>query len=417
MQKESLEQELNRLFYLIHYSPNTIIFTDPEGRIQYVNAVFTSWTGYQASEVEGRHVDELRLDDLSSTTMAYCWDHIRDGYVWEGELLSIRKDGSQFPEQVFLLPITNEYDQVSSVAFIKRDISAQKAAEMELLGLTESLEQRVSERTQLLEATNRELMDTLDQLQRMQSQLVESEKMASLGELIAGIAHEINTPVGIAYTASTHLEKTTRDFSKLVAAGGLKRSDLQAFMDTCLESTRLLASNLTRASELIRSFKQVAIDQSGEAKRRFYLRPYIEEVLLSLRPLLKKTNHTVQLQGDRDFSFSSFPGAFSQILTNLISNSISHAYGADEAGKLAISFEKLEHSLQLVYRDDGRGIREDAMEQIFSPLFTTNREQGGSGLGLHVVYNLVTQKLHGTISCQSAPGQGTTFQITIPVAH
>ena len=415
MQKESLEQELNRLFYLIQYSPNTIIFTDSTGVIGYVNAVFTSWTGYTSDEVVGRHVDELRLDDLSSTTNAYSWDRILEGYVWEGELLSIRKDGSPFPEQLFVLPITNSYDKVTSVAFIKRDISERKKAERDLLGLTETLEQRVADRTGLLELTNRELMATLDQLQRMQDHLVESEKMASLGELIAGIAHEINTPVGIAYTASTHLDKTTRDFAKLFADGTMKRSDLQDFMDTCLESTRLLVSNLNRASELIRSFKQVAIDQSGEAKREFTLRPYIEEVLLSLRPVLKNTNHTMQISGDRELVLNSFPGAFSQIFTNLITNSINHAYDEGGAGTLLISFAQEGKRLQLTYHDDGSGISNDNLEHVFSPFFTTNREKGGSGLGLHIVYNIVTQRLHGTIICESGKGQGTTFIITIPL--
>ena len=413
--QQQVEQQLRELSYLIQYNPNTVIITNRQGEIEYVNAVFTSITGYQPTEVVGQHIDQINLDDLSSTTMAYSWQAILEGDVWEGELTSIKKDGSLFPEQVFLLPISDEENKVYSVAFIKRDISDQKKVERDLLDLTDTLEQRVNNRTDKLDRANQELLDTLDQLTKMQAHLIQSEKMSSLGELIAGIAHEINTPVGIAYTASTHLEKTVKDLYKIFVGGGLKKSDLLDFMETCLESTRLLTSNLNRASELIRSFKKVAIDQSGEAKRDFKLRSYIEEILLSLRPVLKKTDHQVRVAGDRDFVLSSQPGVFSQVLTNLITNSVIHGYDEGETGVLEISFTSDEKHLYLVFSDDGRGISEDDMANIFSPFFTTSRESGGSGLGLHIIFNIITQQLHGTINCESSLGQGTSFNITIPI--
>ncbi|MDR9501051.1 MAG: ATP-binding protein [Desulfurivibrionaceae bacterium] len=412
-----LNQEIRRLAYLIQYNPNTIIFTDPSGRIEYVNTVFTSQTGYSADEVVGRPIADLGLDDLSSITKAYSWQDILDGYVWEGELASIKKDGSHFQEQVFVLPVTDGQDTVTSVAFIRRDITERKLAEHGLLELTDSLEQRVIERTSELDASNRELKETLARMQCMQDHLVQTEKMASLGGLIAGVAHEINTPVGIAYTASTHLRQNARDISDLYAGGAMKRSDLAEFLDVCLESTRLLISNLDRASELIRSFKQVAIDQSGQGTRRFYLREYIAEVLLSLRPMLKKTSHVVALSGDRDLVLHSFPGAFSQILTNLITNSLIHAYDEGQAGRLEISFYQDDGQLVLTFSDDGKGIARGNIDHIFAPFFTTNREKGGSGLGLHIVYNIVSQRLHGAIRCQERPGGGTLFKITLPLAQ
>ncbi len=412
-----LEQDLRRLTYLIQYNPNTIILTNIEGGIEYVNAVFTSITGYMADEVIGQHINDLGLDDLRSNTKAYVWQDILDGYVWEGELLSGKKDGSSFPEQVFVLPITDTSDQVTSVAFVKRDITERKLAEHGLLELTDTLEQRVLERTSELDASNKELKDTLERLQRMQDHLVQTEKLASLGELIAGVAHEINTPVGIAYTASTHLRQNAREIAGRYEKGEMKRSDLEDFLEVCMESSRLLISNLDRASELIRSFKQVAIDQSGEGKRRFYLREYIAEILLSLRPVLKKTSHEVAVAGDKDLVLDSFPGAFSQILTNLITNSLNHAYDQGQAGRLEISFRKDDDQLCLIFKDDGKGISQENLENIFSPFFTTNREKGGSGLGLHIVYNIVSQRLHGTINCESELGKGTTFNITLPLAQ
>ncbi len=409
-----LEKDIDRLAYLIEYNPNTIIITTPDGLIEYVNSVFTSVTGYMSMEVVGRHVDELKLDDLSSTTIPYSWLEIQEGYVWEGELISRKQDGSLFPEHVFLLPITDLNDAVTSVCFIKRDITESKKAERDLLSLTDTLEERVKTRTSQLDASNRELLDTLDQIQDMHHHLVESEKMASLGGLIAGVAHEINTPVGIAFTAATHLEKTTRAIQVLFESGKMKRSDLEGFMETCIESSRLLHSNLNRASELIRSFKQVAVDQSGEGRRVFRFREYISEILLSLRPMLKKTTHVIAVAGERDLKLNSYPGAFSQIITNLITNSLAHAFTTDEAGRMEISFERVDSNFILVFADNGRGISKENREEIFSPFFTTNRERGGSGLGLHIIFNLITQRLHGTIDCASSEGVGTTFTITIP---
>ena len=414
MHTDLLEQDINRLAYLVEYNPNTIIITTPDGLIEYVNSVFTSVTGYTAEEVVGRHIDELKLDDLSSTTIPYSWINIKEGYVWEGELISRKKDGSQFPEHVFLLPITNTSDTVTSVCFVKRDISESKKAERDLLSLTDTLEERVKLRTGQLDASNRELLDTLAQIQDMHHHLVESEKMASLGSLIAGVAHEINTPVGIAFTAATHLEKTTREMQGLFDRGEMKRSDLTTFMETCVESSRLLHSTLNRASELIRSFKQVAVDQSGEGRRVFKFREYVAEILLSLRPVLKKTNHVIAVSGDQDLRLNSYPGAFSQIVTNLITNSLTHAFSENDVGRIEISFEKNETSFILLFADNGRGISRENQENIFSPFFTTNRERGGSGLGLHIIFNLITQRLHGTIDCSSREGVGTTFTITIP---
>lgn len=409
-----LERDINRLVHLVEYNPDTIIITNPEGHIEYVNSAFSSVTGYSAEGVVGRHIDELKLDDLSSTTRPYSWSEIRQGGGWEGELLSRRKDGSQFPEHVLLLPIVDANNMVTSVCFVKRDISASKKSERDILSLTDNLEEQVKLRTSQLDAANLELVETLEQVQDIHHHLVETEKMASLGGLIAGVAHEINTPVGIAFTAATHLEKTTRAMQGLFERDEMKRSDLAGFMETCVESSRLLHSTLNRASELIRSFKQVAVDQSGEGRRVFKFREYIAEVLLSLRPVLKKTNHVIAVSGDRDLRLNSYPGAFSQILTNLITNSLAHAFTDEEVGRIEISFEKDDSSFGLVFADNGRGISRENKENIFSPFFTTNREGGGSGLGLHIIFNLISQRLHGTIDCASCEGVGTTFTITIP---
>lgn len=337
----------------------------------------------------------------------------QDEFFW-------RQDGSRFPVQIVSAPIIEDGTVVGAVILFK-DITDElriqqdkEKAEQELRELAETLEERVQHRTAELHTANLDLMDTLNKLQQAQSQLVQAEKMAALGGLVAGVAHEINTPVGIAYTASTHLEKETLKVLASYHDGGMKRRDLEEYLSTCQESTKLLQSNLNRAGELIRSFKQVASDQSGEVKRKFHLREYLGEVVLSLGPILKKTKHTIAIECDKAIELDSYPGAFSQILTNLITNSVNHAFNDEDSGNISIVISLEGNTLLFHYIDDGNGITAEDIKHIFDPFFTTNREKGGSGLGLHIIFNVITQKLNGTIACHSEPGQGTTFTIKIP---
>lgn len=263
------------------------------------------------------------------------------------------------------------------------------------------------------ETANRELSRTLDHLRTTQNQLVEAEKMAALGGLVAGVAHEINTPVGIGVTAASLLENKTTDFREIYSSGKMKRSDLEKYLDTAEQSSRMLLKNLNRAAELIQSFKQVAVDQSSEEKRIFTLKAYLEEILISLRPTLKRTQHAIEINGDDSLRLDSYPGAFSQIVTNLVMNSLMHAYKPDEWGRLTFDFKQEKGRIIFEYADNGHGIPKENLSKIFDPFFTTKRGQGGSGLGLHIIYNLVTQKLGGTIRCESEVDKGTKFIIEV----
>ncbi|MBU1229442.1 MAG: HAMP domain-containing protein [Proteobacteria bacterium] len=287
--------------------------------------------------------------------------------------------------------------------------------ENEVCHLNEFLEERVETRTKELAAANKELTETLERLSQAQEHLVQSEKMASLGALVAGVAHEINTPVGIGVTAASHLEDKTKALLEEVRAGALKRASLDEFLNTCDESTRMILSNLRRASDLIRSFKQVAVDRSTEERRVFRLREYLEQVLLSLRPHLKKTALAVDLDCDPELAINSYPGVFSQILTNLVMNALQHAFEPGQAGRIGIRLTLEQGRLRFVFTDDGRGIAPEHLGKIFEPFYTTYRQHGGSGLGLSIVYNLVSSTLGGTIHAASAPGQGTTFNILVPL--
>lgn len=288
-------------------------------------------------------------------------------------------------------------------------------AEEQLLRLNEQLEERVAQRTEQLAGANRELQTILEDLQRTQSQLVLSEKLAALGELVAGIAHEINTPVGVALSACSTLADKTRTQVELFAQGEMKRSDLSQYLDDSREGMEMIFANLNRASELIRSFKMVAADQVSGTRRTFNVKGYIDEVLLSLRPKLKKTGHRIEVCCDEHLVIESYPGAISQILTNFIINSLVHAFAPDQAGLIRIEVARINGTLELHYSDDGSGMTPEVRDRIFEPFFTTARSQGSTGLGLHIVFNIVTRTLGGTLVCESAPGQGTHFHVTMPV--
>lgn len=273
------------------------------------------------------------------------------------------------------------------------------------------LEQQV----QASEAANAELQDTLGRLQKTQEQLVNTEKMASLGGLVAGIAHEINTPVGVGVTAASTLLANTDDMASNYEAGTLTNSGLKKYVGSAKQSTEIILTNLNRAAELIQSFKQVAVDQSSSELRQFQLTEYINEILLSLRPKLKKTDINVVVDCDPNIVIKSYPGAFSQILTNLVMNTLAHAYPDGGKGEMRIEAQCSDGRLHLDFSDDGCGIPKDHQSKIFDPFFTTKRGQGGSGLGMHIVYNLVSQQLGGRLSLSSEPGVGTRFTIDIPV--
>ncbi|MFV0423565.1 ATP-binding protein [Oleidesulfovibrio sp.] len=289
------------------------------------------------------------------------------------------------------------------------DITDRVTTRNELEKLNEELEERVRERTA-------ELKESLERLQQAQSQLVQTEKMAALGGLVAGVAHEINTPIGIGVTSTSFLQEKIQQLEAQYASGKMRRSDIESFLRTGNESLAATQINLNRAAELIRSFKQVAVDQSEEMPRKFNVSEYLEEVLVSLRPRYKRTAHTVKVEGDKEATIISYPGVFMQIVTNILTNALLHGFENVEKGTLTISIHMTEAELKLVLQDDGNGMPPEVRDKIFEPFFSTKRGKGGTGLGMHIVYNLVTQRLGGTITCDSAPGAGTSFTIVIPIS-
>lgn len=296
------------------------------------------------------------------------------------------------------------------------DVTEFKHHEIELEVLNLELESRVSQRTEALDRSNQELQSRLDELHQLQAHLVNSEKMAALGGLVAGVAHEINTPLGIGVTAASHLEQETKRIGLELDAGTLTQERLSQFRQLAMESSQLILRNLKRADELVRSFKQVAVDQSNEERRELDLAVYLQEILTSLKPALKKTPYKIELDCPGPLRINTFPGAIYQIVANLVMNSLRHGFDGRAEGRIRLAARREDGQVLLDYRDDGRGMTDDVRRRIFEPFFTTRRGEGGSGLGMHIVWNLATQILGGSIACESAPDTGARFVWRIPVA-
>lgn len=270
------------------------------------------------------------------------------------------------------------------------------------------LERAVHERTEMLARQNTALLQA-------QSELVRQEKLASLGRLVAGVAHEINTPLGICVTATSHLVEELRLTRAELAAGEMTAESLESFLDIVDQSLRIMTTNTQRAAALVRSFKQVAVDQSSDAIRSFNLLTYLNEVLLSLQPKLKGRPVKVAVDCPPDVVLDSFPGAVSQIVTNMVVNSLVHGFEHEQAGNIRLEASCADGMVNFTYADDGAGMDADTLGKLFEPFFTTRRGTGGSGLGAHILFNLATGPLGGTIRVESAPGKGLKYFLRFPL--
>ena len=276
-----------------------------------------------------------------------------------------------------------------------------------------NLEVTVSQRTEELRVQNQTLSNTLTELEQTQSQLIEAEKMASLGSLVAGISHEVNTPLGVAVTAASHLNQHTREFKHRYEQGKLTKSEFDLYMETTTETTDIILSNLNRASTLIQSFKQIAVDQSSDTKVVFNLKQHLEMLITSLRPSFKNLPIDINISGD-DIDIDSYPGLFNQVVTNLVMNSIKHGLSESQHGKISIVIDSSHDLVKITIEDNGVGIPDDIKNKVFDPFFTTQRGTGGSGLGLNIVYNLVKQKLGGNIHVEDNIPQGARIIVSFP---
>jgi len=376
----SLRAEIACFRAIFEMLPDAVITTDAKGCIETFNLAAEPMFQVTAEEVAGESIQRL-LPQIAAgagkNRQAAARTLLGNGLP---PRKARRKDGSSFPVELAV----GEMNVCGRnlIAWVLKDITNRVQAEQ--------------------------------QAQEARERLIQAEKMASLGSLVAGIAHEINTPLGISVTAASHLREHGETLLRSYREGGLKRSELESYFDQAAEASRILETNLRRASDLIRGFKQIAVDRSNNERRRFNVREFLAELLLSLRPRLKKTSHRIEVLCAADLVITSYPGALSQVLTNLVINSLVHGFAPQTAGTLCIRVEETERWVRLWYSDDGKGIPETLLHRVFEPFFTTRRGHGGSGLGLHIVYNLVTRALSGSIECTAREGQGTAFEISFP---
>jgi signal transduction histidine kinase len=266
-----------------------------------------------------------------------------------------------------------------------------------------------------LRASKEHAEQALAELRDAQKNLIQAEKLAALGGLVAGIAHEVNNPVGISLTVASSFARRCKTFAAELRAPPLRRSSLEEFVTTSHAAADQLVANLQRAGELIQSFKQVAVDRSHTERRQFDLAEATDQIIASLRPVLKRLPLSLVVEVPPGISMNSYPGSYGQVLTNLFLNVVVHAYPDGRAGTLSVSARAVgRNDVEITIADDGVGMAEDVRIRAFDPFFTTRRDHGGTGLGLHIIFNIVTQSLGGRLAMDSALGRGTTFRIRIP---
>ncbi|WP_421225859.1 ATP-binding protein [Aeromonas jandaei] len=412
---EQLQQERDFSATLINSANMVICCMEPDLTIASINPAAILLTGYHQQELLQHNwldlfVSNAQRQELSNILSA-------EGSLADKVVIMHDQQAHELVLQWTFVPFYEGPNLKYQIGF-GYDITQLKKVEREIIQLNEQLEGKVAERTRSLSEANTQLGKAYDDLKQAQQTLVESEKMASLGSLVAGVAHEINTPIGISVTASSYLQERVADFKSHIESKQLSRSYLNEFTVNLDESMQLLQGNLRRASELIASFKQVAVDQSSEARYNFSLADNLHQVVVSLGHKLKKAQCEVDIQCDPKLSIFSFPGSFTQIYSNLILNSINHGFDNwDKPKKITIKVEQQGEELLIDYSDNGRGIPPEILPRIFDPFVTSKRGQGGSGLGTHIIYNLVVQLLRGRIHCASEPGNGAEFHIRLPIQH
>lgn len=375
--KERLEERERFATRLTESMGEACVAVDAGGRITFANEEATRLLGWPKEDWIGRPiVDRLRLHAPNGSPQDAIAEMLRSGKAFHGDDVAYQhRDGHTFAAEHVGTPLVAGETIVGGVVLF-RDITLRK---------------------------------------QLEAALVRSETMFALGKTVAGVAHEINTPLGIAVTAASHLAEKTGPLTASFEAGHMKKSELAEYLATARQSSSFILGNLERAAQLIRSFKLVAADRASESRSRFELPRYLEDVLTTLRPMLERAGHTIELDCAEPISMNSFPGAFSQVITNLVVNSHVHGYAPGEKGHLCFRLRREGHAMLLSYSDDGSGIPPEIAGRIFDPFFTTKRQEGSTGLGLHISHNLVTQVLKGTLEFEMGLHRGAKFALWLPL--
>jgi PAS domain S-box-containing protein len=394
-----LQRSEGRLRAIVENNVDIITIIDSQGRYTFASPALQRVLGYAEDELVGRlAIEPIHPDDQPAAAAAIMGALATPGSL---ETVTVRfrhREGHWVDIEAVGRNLVH-VPGVEGIVVNTRDISERKRAEAALRQLNDELEARVAQRTAELARTSEELL--------------RAEKLAALGRLVAGVAHELNTPIGNAVLAASTLAGRQREFEAGLT-GSLRLSALKSFLLDTGDAADVLERNLQRAAELIGSFKQLAVDQSSYQRRRFELGEVVQEIALALRPTLRRSGVNLVDDTPPGLAMDSFPGPLGQVLANLVDNAVVHAFAEGQGRTVRIAAVALaDDRVRLTVADDGRGIAPENLDRVFDPFFTTRLAQGGSGLGLHIVYSLVTGPLGGRIEVRSAPGEGTTFLVEL----
>jgi PAS domain S-box-containing protein len=414
--EQQLRDSEDRLLATLENTPNVAVqWFDAQGHVLLWNRASETLYGIERHHALGKNVEQLMFDREQTRMFIATLREAAQGIPLGPYLTTLQTPGGRqlcLLSTTFSIPAPGGGQQFVCMSI---DISEQKKAEQAYLELNNSLEQRIAQRTAALSQSNQELNNAMLRLRQAQHGLVQSEKLAALGSLVAGIAHELNTPIGNSVMAASTLQDHTWAMQSAVETGALRRSMLDQFVADSHTACDILNRNLRRASELITSFKQVAVDQTGAQRRNFQLSEVVNEIIITLGPSLKKTPFVLESNIDDELWLDSYPGALGQILVNLINNAVLHGFEGRTQGLIVLrAFNSSLDWIELTITDNGCGISEANLPKIFDPFFTTKLGQGGSGLGLNIVHNLATGILGGRLEVASQVNWGTRFTLSLP---
>ena len=377
--------ELNRMKEVLDRAPFGITFADPnrpDMPLVYVNEAFQTQTGYSADEALGRNCRFLQGAETQPASVGQIREALRERKSAEVELLNYRRDGQAYWNRFLIFPSYDQQGQLVHFVGCQTDITSIKQAEQHR--------------------------------RRIEGELQESLKLQSVGLTIAGIAHDLNTPIGVALTACSHLEQQVRKLAALTADPERNAEQLQKLSEGVVKSSRLASNNLHKAASLVRSFKQTTADATRTEWRKVDFKSYLESLVIAVSPLLNRARCTLTLNCPEGLMVTTEPGSLMQVLNNLLVNATVHAFEGREDRRIELSVETVPEGLTIRVSDNGNGMTQEAIAKAFTPFFTTRRHAGGSGLGLFSSRRVVEDVFGGRIDLQSQPGTGTTFIIHIP---
>jgi len=417
LQLEASQQRLSeseaRFKTLFDMAPLPLSVTDRNGHIIGANQALTRAFGYGPEQLIGQRSDAFTFWGAPEERERIWQLYMRDGSV-HGEVASMAlRDGGRGQVAIWSSSLT--LDGVDAIIWALLDMTAELKAKQELEELNVSLESRVRERSAELERANGDLSHALQTLQRTQHDLLAAEKMASLGSLVAGIAHELNTPIGNSLLASTALGDRVQEFEAMLSGGTLRRSALSAYNDEVKLASGLISGSLNKAANLIASFKQIAVDQTNDQRRVFKLLAVVQDTAATYMPRLRRAHCGTAVEVPPGLALDSYPGSWYQIFNNLINNALAHAFEGRSGGTISIAARELDGGMvEVVFSDNGAGMQEEVRRHVFDPFFTTKMGRGGTGLGMNIVYNIVTGVLGGRVTVESQQDQGTAVRIVVP---